>query len=82
MQKSKAKFDKSYNVHDFFLYKFISQVSMLHYSYRKYEKLLWHYAYEEQITGEISKENIKNTISCIKGTERWTYRNVYIYIFM
>ena len=28
------------------LYKFISPVSMLHYSYRKYEKLLQHYAHE------------------------------------
>ena len=61
------------------LYKFIGCVSILHYSYRKYEKLSNHYAQQEQINEEQRKINVESTISFIKCTERYRYRNLCLY---
>ena len=52
------------------LYKYISHISLLHYSYRKCKKLLQQYAYKEKSNQEQRKEIMEGIISRIKCTER------------
>ena len=47
-KKARQNWKINYIIYMIHLHKFISRVSMLHYSHRKYEKLLYPYLYEEQ----------------------------------